>query len=238
MGNAKSTGGDGGGETTASAVAPKINAPEGKTNKKQNVKTSSSGKSDKTANVTDAKVKIQPLLPPSQREIIRFCLLNAKDDLGERIYRRVMEKREDFRNYALSLDDEQRATMPELLKQFIQDVVRLLLDGQDIEPACASFGERHVQLRCNGFKPDFFATTADAVATECIFLDGAVHSSTETLLAWSQLASAMFTAVRDGYYKELRRMRRLSTATSKSEDWSDKKEKEDTEKKEDAQSSR
>lgn len=74
--------------------------------------------------------------------------------------------------------------MPDLLREFILEVVKLVLEGDEIEAVCEAFGERHVQLRANGFKPDFFATTADAVATECVFLDQATHQPTETLMSW------------------------------------------------------
>ncbi|KAH7724421.1 Protein GLB-11 [Aphelenchoides avenae] len=249
MGNAKSAE-EGTPETSndGAGANPKINTPEAKAKKKleqklKDAKSEKSSKSDKV-NGTDAKCK-QPLLPPAQREIIKFCISNSKDDLGERIYRRVMEKRDDFRSYASTLDDEQKAMVPDLLREFILEVVKLVLEGEDIESLCESFGERHVQLRANGFKPDFFATTADAVATECVFLDQATHQPTETLMAWSQLASAMFSSVRDGYYKELRRLRRASNVTavsSKSEDLSEKRDKdekkEDSEKKDDSNSSR
>lgn len=59
------------------------------------------------------------------------------------------------------------------------------------------------------------------------------------------MASAMFSSVRDGYYKELRRLRRASNVTamsSKSEDLSEKKDKEEkkdgSDKKDDSNSSR
>ena len=45
----------------------------------------------------------KPVLPPVQRQIIKYCIDNAKEDLGERIYRRVMDKRDDFRSFVESL---------------------------------------------------------------------------------------------------------------------------------------
>lgn len=65
------------------------------------------------------------------------------------------------------------------------------------------FGARHVQLRSFGFKPDFFATTADAVTTECVFLDHAAHPTSDTFRAWTELITLMFSSVRDGYYAEV-----------------------------------
>lgn len=46
------------------------------------------------------------------------------------------------------------------------------------------FGASHVPFRSFGFKPDFFAGTADAVTTECTFLDQATHTASETAGAW------------------------------------------------------
>jgi hypothetical protein len=67
-----------------------------------------------------------------------------------------------------------------------------------------------VQFRSAGFKPDFLVTTADSVTQECVFLDLATHPAGETLLAWSTLTAIMFSAVRDGYYAEVRRLRRTA----------------------------
>lgn len=72
------------------------------------------------------------------------------------------------------------------------------------------YGESHVPLKSFGFKPDFWVTMTDAMTTECIYLDGAVHQPTDTIAAWSQLISMMFSNVRDGYYGLLRRQRRSS----------------------------
>ncbi|VDM78297.1 unnamed protein product [Strongylus vulgaris] len=46
------------------------------------------------------------------------------------------------------------------------------------------FGASHVPFRSFGFKPDFFACTADAVTTECTFLDQATHTPSETAGSW------------------------------------------------------
>lgn len=46
---------------------------------------------------------VKPALPLAQRQIVKSCMDNAKDDIAERIYRRVIEKREDFRNFVESL---------------------------------------------------------------------------------------------------------------------------------------
>ncbi|PIO54938.1 hypothetical protein TELCIR_23687, partial [Teladorsagia circumcincta] len=74
------------------------------------------------------------------------------------------------------------------------------------------FGSSHVPFRSFGFKPDFFACTADAVTTECTFLDQATHTPSETAGSWSTLSAFVFSAVRDGYYTELRRQRKCSNA--------------------------
>ncbi|KAK5971460.1 hypothetical protein GCK32_017811, partial [Trichostrongylus colubriformis] len=102
---------------------------------------------------------------------------------AERIIRRATEKKEDF-------------------KTFMDNLTRL----------SEEFGASHVPYRSFGFKPDFFACTADAVTTECTFLDQATHTPSETAGSWSTLSAFVFSAVRDGYYTELRRQRKSSNA--------------------------
>uniref|UniRef100_A0A8R1U3R5 Globin family profile domain-containing protein n=1 Tax=Onchocerca volvulus TaxID=6282 RepID=A0A8R1U3R5_ONCVO len=81
-----------------------------------------------------------------------------------------------------------------------------------------NYGSKHVSLRLNGFKPDFFATMADAIAKECSFLSetAATNAPTNTFKAWTLLVDLMFSSVRDGFYQELRRQRRRSPSYRKS----------------------
>ena len=152
----------------------------------------------------------KPVVPLNHRQIIKYCIDNAKDDLGERIYRRVIERRDDFRQFVDSLPKPQRAEMSDGLRDFLLKIVESLTDGDEVQRISEEFGEKHVQFRANGFRPDFFASTADAMTTECVFLDAAVHQATETLTAWSTLTAAMFSSVRDGFYAEMRKQRRAS----------------------------
>ncbi|KAI6235778.1 GLoBin related [Aphelenchoides besseyi] len=160
-----------------------------------------------------------PVLSSSQRQIVKYCLDNAKDDLGERILRRVGDKREreDFRTYFENLAAVERHELVEGLRLFIHRIVEVVTDLDELDSTSRNFGERHAHLRSVGFKPEFFGQIADSLATECTFLDGAAHSTAETLLAWSQLTSVVFSAVRDGYYGELRRLRRISNTSSTKE---------------------
>ncbi|VDD89288.1 unnamed protein product [Enterobius vermicularis] len=107
---------------------------------------------------------------------------------------------------------KQKMEMVESLKEFLFRVTEQLSDSDEVQRTSEEFGVKHVQFRNQGFRPDFFAITADAVTTECCFLDAAVHQSYDTVTAWSTLTSAMFSAVRDGYYNELRKQRRASSA--------------------------
>uniref|UniRef100_A0A915AIK3 Globin family profile domain-containing protein n=2 Tax=Parascaris TaxID=6254 RepID=A0A915AIK3_PARUN len=159
---------------------------------------------------------VKPALPLAQRQIVKGCMDNAKDDIAERIYRRVIEKREDFRTFVESLPIEQRMELADNLREFLNGVVERLMDSEEVQRVSQEFGGRHVQFRSLGFRPDFFATTADAVTTECVFLDAAVHQASDTLTAWSTLTSLMFSSVRDGYYNEMRKQRRASNCLTKS----------------------
>ncbi|CAI5444184.1 unnamed protein product [Caenorhabditis angaria] len=154
----------------------------------------------------------KPLLTLSQRQIIKYCMDNSKDDLGERIVRRALEKRDDFRQFIDNLTKSQKYENSQYLKQFLQGICDNLTDTDEINRLAEEFGCSHVQFRPNGFKPDFFACTADAVTTECTFLDQAAHPTSETAAAWSMLTAHVFSQVRDGYYAELRRQRKSSNA--------------------------
>uniref|UniRef100_A0A7E5A1Y8 GLOBIN domain-containing protein n=1 Tax=Panagrellus redivivus TaxID=6233 RepID=A0A7E5A1Y8_PANRE len=190
--------------STSTLNKPKINAPSDKS-----MKRSSKGAGSARSSMSSEGQR-KPVLPLNQRQIIKSCMDNSKDDLGERIYRRVIDRRDDFRFFVESLPKQQRAEMSEGLRVYLQKVSESLTDADEVQRLSEDFGERHVPFRSLGFRPDFFAMAADAMTTECVFLDCAVHQPTETLTAWSTLTSTMFSAVRDGFYAELRRMRRLS----------------------------
>jgi hypothetical protein len=49
---------------------------------------------------------------------------------------------------------------------------------------------------------------ANALTTECVFLDAASHSPTEAIEAWSELMEIMFANIRDGYYQRIRYLRK------------------------------
>ncbi|EFO25636.2 hypothetical protein LOAG_02857 [Loa loa] len=146
----------------------------------------------------------------SQRQIVKECMDKAKDDIAERIYRRITEKRDDFRKFVEALPEEQRCELASSLRNYLKNVVNQLTDRAAVQRISEDFGARHVQYRSFGFRPDFFAITADAVTTECVLLDAAIHSASEALFAWSTLTTFMFSFVRDGYYSEQRRLRRTS----------------------------
>uniref|UniRef100_F1LD14 Globin family profile domain-containing protein n=1 Tax=Ascaris suum TaxID=6253 RepID=F1LD14_ASCSU len=212
MGNAKST------EQVSNkrnASLPRLALPDDRktsTASKKYVKrmsTSSQGSGSQSGRT------VKPALPLAQRQIVKSCMDNAKDDIAERIYRRVIEKREDFRNFVESLPVEQRMELADNLREFLNGVVERLMDSEEVQRLSQEFGGRHVQFRSLGFRPDFFATTADAVTTECVFLDAAVHQASDTLTAWSTLTSLMFSSVRDGYYNEMRKQRRASNCITK-----------------------
>ncbi|CAJ0578716.1 unnamed protein product, partial [Mesorhabditis spiculigera] len=154
----------------------------------------------------------KPVLNAAQRTIIKYCLDNAKEDIGDRILRRAVERKEEFRSFMDNLPREQRIQVADGLKRFLRDICENLMDSENIEKKAGDFGATHVQYRVVGFKPDYFVCTADAVTTECTFLDAATHGASETAAAWSQLTSFVFSAVRDGYYQRLREHRKASSA--------------------------
>ncbi|XGW18820.1 hypothetical protein V3C99_002986 [Haemonchus contortus] len=154
----------------------------------------------------------KPFLTVNQRSIIKYCIDNAKDDIADRIIRRAMEKKDDFKMFIDNLTRAQRSEVSEALRVFLTSICDILTDSDEIQRISEEFGSSHVPFRTFGFKPDFFACTADAVTTECTFLDQATHTPSETAGSWSTLSAFVFSAVRDGYYAELRRQRKCSNA--------------------------
>ncbi|GMS89258.1 hypothetical protein PENTCL1PPCAC_11433, partial [Pristionchus entomophagus] len=152
----------------------------------------------------------KPLLNASQRSIIKYCLDNAKEDMADRIVRRVGEKKEDFKGFIEALPKEEKQQYVDSLKEFLTLVCNSMMDSEFVQKIGFEYGQKHANLRTKGFKPDFFAGTADAVTTECTFLDGATHAPSETAGAWSELSTFVFSNVRDGYYQELRKQRKNS----------------------------
>ncbi|KAJ1370734.1 hypothetical protein KIN20_032534 [Parelaphostrongylus tenuis] len=161
---------------------------------------------------TSSQGNRKPILTMNQRTIIKFCMDNSKDDIADRIIRRAMEKKDDFKTFIDNLPKTQRSEVTEALRSFLVRVCDLLTDSEEIQRVSEEFGASHVPFRTYGFKPDFFAGTADAVTTECTYLDQATHTPSETAGAWSTLSAFLFSAVRDGYYAELRRQRKASNA--------------------------
>ncbi|KAL3097203.1 hypothetical protein niasHT_030198 [Heterodera trifolii] len=141
------------------------------------------------------------------REIIQFCFDNPHNEIGSRICSRLLEKRTDFRQFAFSMGKERWQQMTGRLKEFLESVVRKVDNIEMVERLSRKYGEEHVQLKCFGFKPDFWVSLADAMTVECVILDQATHQPSDTITAWSLLVSVMFSSVRDGYYQALRAAR-------------------------------
>ncbi|VDK84760.1 unnamed protein product [Onchocerca ochengi] len=143
------------------------------------------------------------------REIIQACFSNHHNEIGYRIFMRVFEKRPDYQRFVHALGREKWLSSSTELRDYLNNVVSKVHDVTAIEEISRNYGEQHVPLKKYGFKPDFWVSIADAIAIECVILDMANHQPTETVMAWSQLTSLMFTSIRDGYYAALRSQRQL-----------------------------
>lgn len=70
------------------------------------------------------------------------------------------------------------------LREFLPKVVEKLTDAEEVRRLSEDLGAKYLKFRVFGFKNDFFGAIADAVTTECVFLDASVHPTSETLAAW------------------------------------------------------
>uniref|UniRef100_A0A915AG42 Globin family profile domain-containing protein n=1 Tax=Parascaris univalens TaxID=6257 RepID=A0A915AG42_PARUN len=159
-----------------------------------------------------------PVLCPAYKEIVLECFDKSHGDTAARIVMRMGQQREDFRAFIDLLSSDQREMLTENLRNYLNSVVQNIDDADRVKDLSANFGSFHVRWRANGFKPDFFAICANAIATECVFMGGTATATapTSTFKAWTLLVGLMFSSVRDGYYAELRRQRRSPAPTSDS----------------------
>ncbi|VDN02053.1 unnamed protein product [Thelazia callipaeda] len=137
------------------------------------------------------------------QSIILFCMDNARSDIAIRIIQRMAHKRDDFAQFYVNLSNEQSVELVTGLKKFLSDIVRNIANSEKIKEISNKYGTEQAHKRSWGFKADFFAALADALTTECVFLDGAAHQPTDTIEAWATLVELMFTHVRDGYYQKV-----------------------------------
>ncbi|VDK56600.1 unnamed protein product, partial [Anisakis simplex] len=148
------------------------------------------------------------------RQLIQGCFQSPHEILGKKIMKRACERRCDFGQFYAKLDAEQKETIEENIKTLLKKAVANIDFIDEVQRLAEDFGGRHVQYRTQGFKPDFFAACADATITECAFLDNAVHPAHQTLDAFSTFITMVFSSVRDGFYAEMRRVRRASNSFS------------------------
>ncbi|KAK0404489.1 hypothetical protein QR680_017475 [Steinernema hermaphroditum] len=144
----------------------------------------------------------------SGREIVRSCFDNPHADLANRVVSRLFEKRDDYRSFIRTLVKQMpSSTVTNNLSEYLESVVENLEDVDEIARLSKDYGQLHVELKKYGFKPDFWVSLTDALTVEGVFLDMATHNPTDTVAAWSQLITLMFSSVRDGYYNALRNQR-------------------------------
>uniref|UniRef100_A0A0N5B555 Guanylate cyclase domain-containing protein n=1 Tax=Strongyloides papillosus TaxID=174720 RepID=A0A0N5B555_STREA len=157
--------------------------------------------------------KLAPISSSSQ-EIIRYCMENVRGDIASRIVSRMAHKREDFAMFITNLSADQLNEFTGALRDYMNQVLKHVHSTDKIREVSMQFGILQVSRREWGFKADFFACMANSITTECVFLDGAAHQPTEAIEAWAELVELMFTNIREGYYQQIRYLRRRSQCFS------------------------
>ncbi|KAI6241562.1 hypothetical protein M3Y99_00315800 [Aphelenchoides fujianensis] len=175
--------------------------------------TASAGSIQNTANgangkrlLSEKKTNGKPLRPTrksqqmgistSAQVIINFCVENAKGGIASRVVNRMASKRDDFNLFIAGLSGEQWAEFVNSLRNYFLSIVQHLHSLDKIRELSVQYGVEQVQRRVWGFKADYFSLMASSLTTECVFLDGAQHSTTETIEAWAELAEVMFSSIR------------------------------------------
>ncbi|VDO78739.1 unnamed protein product [Heligmosomoides polygyrus] len=142
------------------------------------------------------------------------CFTNPHEMLGKRIMKRACDLKDEFAAFYTSLELEHRDELEECTKLFLKKVVTNIDYVDEVTRLSEEFGQRFVELRAQGFRADYFAILADATIKECTHLDSAVHKAHTTTQAFSQFGAMVFSSVRDGFYTEVRRIRRASNSFS------------------------
>uniref|UniRef100_A0A0K0F722 Guanylate cyclase domain-containing protein n=1 Tax=Strongyloides venezuelensis TaxID=75913 RepID=A0A0K0F722_STRVS len=186
----------------------------------QNGIRSSSATSKSTSNKRNVSppklIAVKKLAPisSSSQEIIRYCMENVRGDIASRIVSRMAHKREDFAMFITNLSTDQLNEFTGALRDYMNQVLKHVHSTDKIREISMQFGILQVSRREWGFKADFFACMANSITTECVFLDGAAHQPTEAIEAWAELVELMFTNIREGYYQQIRYLRRRSQCFS------------------------
>uniref|UniRef100_A0AC35EXP3 Uncharacterized protein n=1 Tax=Panagrolaimus sp. PS1159 TaxID=55785 RepID=A0AC35EXP3_9BILA len=159
-------------------------------------------------------IKRKHPVPLRYRQLIQSCFQNPHEVVGRKILKRTAEMRIDFAKFYVALSSDQREEIEESIKLLLKKTVCNIDFLDEIKRMAEEFGERFVTYRIIGFKADFFSTMADATVAECTFLDNAIHPAHQTLSAFSQFITMVFSSVRDGFYNEMKRLRRTSNSFS------------------------
>ncbi|KAI6197533.1 hypothetical protein M3Y94_01235600 [Aphelenchoides besseyi] len=167
-------------------------------------------------------------IPLKNRQLIQSCFQNPHEILGRKIIKRTAEKRADFRSFYSTLTAEEKEKVENEIKVLLKKSAVNIDFVDEIQRLAKEFGKKYVSYRSSGFKADYFAAVADATIIECTFLgnykntdqkpsllsDNAVHPAHLTLASFSQFVEIVFTSVRNGFYNEMREMRRSSHSFS------------------------
>ncbi|CAJ0600425.1 unnamed protein product [Cylicocyclus nassatus] len=148
------------------------------------------------------------------RRLISSCFANPHEMLGKRIMKRACDLKDEFATFYTSLELELREELEENVKILLKKVVTNIDYVDEVTRLSEDFGRRFVELRSLGFRADYFAILADATIKECTHLDSAVHKAHTTTQAFSLFGALVFSSVRDGFYTEVRRIRRASNSFS------------------------
>ena len=172
-------------------------------------------RSGSSSSQSPTKPKHRCSLSLKNRQLIQSCFNNPHENIGYRILKRAAERRKDFGRFYMAVSAEQREQIGDTIKMLLKKSVACVECADDeLLSLAIEFGQRFVEYRLHGFKADYFAALADSTITECVLLDAAVHPAALTLNAFSQFITMLFSSVRDGFYTEMRRLRRISNSFS------------------------
>lgn len=194
----------------------------GNTSDKEDNSETSSSNTPSTQRKTSQQVKHQTTstnnkLSNMQKDLIRQTWDSSKRyEICVRIYKRVFEKRPEMKQVFESMGEDLWMDEARIFGEFLDSIVVGKLDDfQEIERLSLEMGRRHGEWRSFGFKSEFWVIFAEAMTTECVYLDAGAHPTGDVLGAWSTLVTYIFGWTRDGYYEKMKMQRKLSRKASR-----------------------
>lgn len=178
-----------------------------------NIADSATKRMNSTTNLGSKKKEAR--MTPAQKDLLKECWETSKHtEFGTRIYTRYFQKRPDIRRVFDEIErtkkDYSWTQESKDFNSFLHTLIEKIDEPETMEDMSRDWGSKYVVLRDYGFKPQFWVPFSEIMTTECLYLDGGVHPVADMIEAWATFITIMLGHMRDGFYSQLRLIRKQS----------------------------